>query len=67
MSGSIKAIRGMQDLLPQKKRYYRQVEDAARHTFAQHGYEEVGLPLLESTPLYKRLVGEATDIVEKEM
>ena len=57
----------MQDLLPQKKRYYRQVEDAARHTFAQHGYEEVGLPLLESTPLYKRLVGEATDIVEKEM
>ena len=67
MSGSIKAIRGMQDLLPQKKRYYRQVEDAARHIFAQHGYEEVGLPLLESTPLFKRLVGEATDIVEKEM
>jgi len=57
----------MQDLLPQKKRYYRQVEDAARHIFAQHGYEEVGLPLLESTPLFKRLVGEATDIVEKEM
>tara|TARA_A100001035_G_scaffold194248_1_gene155350 strand:- start:208 stop:1476 length:1269 start_codon:yes stop_codon:yes gene_type:complete len=67
VSGSIKAIRGMQDLLPQKKRYYRQVEDAARHIFAQHGYEEVGLPLLESTPLFKRLVGEATDIVEKEM
>ena len=67
MSGSIKAIRGMQDLLPVRKGYYRQVEDAARQIFGQYGYEEVGLPLLESTPLFKRLVGEATDIVEKEM
>ena len=67
MSGSIKAIRGMRDLLPVRKGYYRRVEDAARQIFGQYGYEEVGLPLLESTPLFKRLVGEATDIVEKEM
>ena len=46
-----------------RKGYYRQVEDAARQIFGQYGYEEVGLPLLESTPLFKRLVGEA-DLTE---
>lgn len=67
MSQTIKAIRGMQDLMPERKRYYRRVEDAARSIFSQYGFQEVGLPILESTPLFKRLVGEATDIVEKEM
>lgn len=67
MSQTIKAIRGMQDLMPERKRYYRKVEDAARSIFSQYGFQEVGLPILESTPLFKRLVGEATDIVEKEM
>lgn len=67
MSQSIKAIRGMQDLLPERKRAYRRVEDAARLIFGRYGFAEVGLPILESTPLFKRLVGEATDIVEKEM
>jgi len=67
VSQTIKAIRGMQDLMPERKRYYRKVEDAARSIFSQYGFQEVGLPILESTPLFKRLVGEATDIVEKEM
>jgi len=57
----------MQDLLPDRKRLFRMVEDAAREVFGSYGYEEIGLPVLESTQLFKRTVGEATDIVEKEM
>lgn len=64
---SIQALRGMQDLLPERKRLFRMVEDAAREVFGSYGYEEIGLPVLESTHLFKRTVGEATDIVEKEM
>ena len=64
---SIQALRGMQDLLPERKRLFRMVEDAAREVFGSYGYEEIGLPILESTNLFKRTVGEATDIVEKEM
>ena len=63
----IQALRGMQDLLPERKAIFRQVEDAAREVFGSYGYQELGLPLLESTHLFKRAVGEATDIVEKEM
>jgi histidyl-tRNA synthetase len=64
---SIQALRGMQDLLPERKRLFRLVEDAAREVLGSYGYEEIGLPILESTNLFKRTVGEATDIVEKEM
>lgn len=63
----IQSLRGMQDLLPDRKRLFRMVEDAAREVFGSYGYEEIGLPILESTHLFKRTVGEATDIVEKEM
>ncbi|MGK0463319.1 MAG: histidyl-tRNA synthetase, partial [Candidatus Azotimanducaceae bacterium] len=63
----IQSLRGMQDLLPERKRLFRMVEDAAREVFGSYGYEEIGLPILESTQLFKRTVGEATDIVEKEM
>ena len=63
----IQSLRGMPDLLPETKRLFRIVEDAAREVFGSYGYEEIGLPILESTHLFKRAVGEATDIVEKEM
>ena len=63
----IKAVRGMQDLQPNKKARFRRIEDQARKIFGQYGYEEVGLPILETTGLFQRLVGGATDIVEKEM
>lgn len=63
----IQSVRGMQDLLPAQKEVFRFIEDTARQILASYGYEEVGLPFLESTDLFKRLVGEATDIVEKEM
>lgn len=57
----------MQDLLPDTKRLFRVVEDAAREVFSDYGYEEIGMPVLESTNLFKRAVGEETDIVSKEM
>ena len=63
----MKAIRGMQDLLPEKKVRFRLIEDQARRVLADYGYQEVGLPILESTSLFSRLVGASTDIVEKEM
>jgi histidyl-tRNA synthetase len=61
------AVRGMQDLLPEQKVIFRFIEDAAREIFSSYAYKEMGMPILESTQLYKRVVGEATDIVEKEM
>lgn len=61
------AVRGMQDLLPAQKEIFRFIEDAAREIFSSYAYQEMGMPILESTELYKRVVGEATDIVEKEM
>ncbi|MFN3237216.1 MAG: histidine--tRNA ligase, partial [Pseudomonadales bacterium] len=64
---SIQALRGMPDLLPERQRLFRKVEDAAREVFSSYGYQELGMPILESTHLFKRAVGEGTDIVDKEM
>jgi len=57
----------MQDLLPAQKRIFRLIEDVARDVLGGYGYQEIGLPQLEQTQLFKRSVGENTDIVEKEM
>ncbi len=57
----------MQDILPAQKAIFRHIEDIARSVLGGYGYQEVGLPVLEQTNLFKRLVGENTDIVEKEM
>ncbi|MEX2489753.1 MAG: histidine--tRNA ligase [Pseudomonadales bacterium] len=57
----------MQDLLPDQKEIYRYIEDVLRRVLSAYGYREIGLPVIESTQLFSRLVGEATDIVEKEM
>ena len=64
---NIQAVRGMQDLLPAQKNISRTIEDVVREVFASYGYHEIGLPQLEQTELFKRVVGENTDIVEKEM
>jgi histidyl-tRNA synthetase len=63
----IQAVRGMQDLLPAQKKISRTIEDVVRQVLAAYGYREIGLPQLEQTELFKRVVGENTDIVEKEM
>ena len=63
----IQSIRGMRDVLPEESRRWRLVEDRIRQLLLSHAYEEIHLPVLESTELFGRGVGEATDIVEKEM
>jgi len=63
----VQSVRGMRDVLAQEGRRWRFVEDRLRQTCLGHGYEEVHLPVLEFTELFSRGVGEATDIVEKEM
>jgi histidyl-tRNA synthetase len=63
----IQSIRGMRDVLPDEARRWRRIEDRIRQVLLSYAYEEIHLPLLESTELFSRGVGEATDIVEKEM
>ncbi len=67
MSETLQAVRGMNDVLPDQTGAWQQLERAAREIFAQYGYGELRLPLLERTELFKRSIGELTDIVEKEM
>ncbi len=67
MNESIKAIRGMNDILPTMTGWWQRVEDILRDTAMAYGYEEIRLPVVEMTPLYARAIGEVTDIVEKEM
>jgi histidyl-tRNA synthetase len=67
VSEIIEPLRGMNDVLPAEARYWQRVETAARTVFAQYGYLEIRVPVLERTGLFKRAIGEHTDIVEKEM
>lgn len=67
MSKPIQAIRGMNDCLPNETAQWQQVEDVIRKTVASYGYSEIRFPIVEFTDLFKRSVGEVTDIVEKEM
>jgi histidyl-tRNA synthetase len=67
MTEILQAVRGMNDVLPDDAAAWQQLERVARETFADYGYREVRLPLLERTELFKRSIGEFTDIVEKEM
>lgn len=63
----IQAIRGMNDVLPKDSVLWRHVENIIRQTVYSFGYDEIRTPILEKTELFKRNIGEATDIVEKEM
>ncbi len=63
----IRAVKGMHDLYEDELVTWRKVEDTARSVFLRFGYGEVRTPVLEETQLFVRGVGEATDIVEKEM
>jgi histidyl-tRNA synthetase len=67
MSENLQAVRGMNDVLPDDTAAWQRLERVARETFAEYGYREIRLPLLERTELFKRSIGELTDIVEKEM
>lgn len=67
MAASITSVRGMNDLLPADTRRWHRLEAACREVFAAYGYGEIRTPVVESTELFARGIGEATDIVEKEM
>ena len=61
------SIKGFYDILPEHTPLWFKLEDAARRVLAQYGYKNIRMPLVESTDLFVRSVGEHTDIVEKEM
>jgi histidyl-tRNA synthetase len=67
VSEKIQAIRGMNDVLPNESFAWRKLENTFAQCLTQYGYQQIRLPLVESTQLFKRTIGEITDIVEKEM
>ncbi len=66
-SQGIQAIRGMHDILPAQTPLWQYVEQGIREVLSAYGYKEIRLPIVEKTELFKRSIGEVTDIVEKEM
>ena len=62
-----KAIRGMNDILPGVSATWRYLEQSVQDIVGAYGYDEIRLPILEHTELFRRSIGEVTDIVEKEM
>ncbi|MBY5961497.1 histidine--tRNA ligase [Marinobacter nauticus] len=67
MLAKIQAIRGMNDILPDQTPVWQYVESTVRRVLGQYGYQEIRMPVVEHTELFKRSIGEVTDIVEKEM
>ena len=67
MSNSLQAIRGMNDVLPDDMALWRSFAATVEATLESWGYRAIRMPLVESTALFRRAIGEATDIVEKEM
>jgi histidyl-tRNA synthetase len=67
MARAMQAVRGMNDILPEHTASWQYLEDTLRRVIQAYGYREIRLPLLEKTELFKRSIGEVTDIVEKEM
>ncbi len=63
----IRAPRGTNDILPQETAKWQYLENKAREVFAKYNYKEIRTPIFEETSLFQRGIGEATDIVEKEM
>ena len=63
----LSAIRGMNDILPDATPRWQQLETTLRSLMQRYAYAEIRLPVVEPTPLFKRAIGEVTDIVEKEM
>ena len=67
MAEIIRSVRGMNDILPEMTPYWQSVETSLKKVLDGYGYQEIRLPILEKTELFKRSIGEVTDIVEKEM
>lgn len=67
MANSVKAIRGMNDILPDKSHLWIHFEQIVHQWLAAYGYRNIRTPIVEQTDLFVRSIGEVTDIVEKEM
>ena len=67
MSKAIEPLRGVHDVLPSQAAAWQYLERITREVFASYGYEEFRVPVIEQTQLFKRSIGDFTDIVEKEM
>src|SRR6266496_3360158 len=67
MNKNIQAIRGMSDILPEEAKFWTFLDSAVAGLLAGYGYGNMRLPVVEPTQLFSRSIGEATDIVEKEM
>jgi histidyl-tRNA synthetase len=65
--GSIQALRGTRDILPEEVGYWQRVESVARQILVKAAYREIRTPIFEATELFERGIGEATDVVGKEM
>ncbi len=63
----VKAIRGMNDILPDATPVWQYLERQVKAVLSSYGYDEIRMPIVEQTELFKRSIGEVTDIVEKEM
>ena len=67
MAKNIQAIRGMNDCSPTESPLWQWIEGHVRQILSSYGYSEVRMPIVESTPLFARAIGEVTDVVSKEM
>lgn len=67
MAKTIQAIRGMNDCLPEDTRLWQWFEEITANLLGSYGYKQIRTPVVEATPLFKRAIGEVTDVVEKEM
>lgn len=67
MSLQLQAVRGMNDVLPEEIAVWQRLERVTRELFAEYGYGELRVPVVEHTELFQRSIGEHTDVVEKEM
>ncbi len=67
MTKTIQAVRGMNDVLPGVSHLWQSFEHTVREWLSAYGYREIRMPVLERTDLFVRSIGDATDIVEKEM
>lgn len=67
MSRKLQSVRGMNDVLPAESRGWRELESRILNVLDAYGYEEIRLPLLEASEVFQRAIGDATDIVQKEM
>jgi histidyl-tRNA synthetase len=67
LTEQIQPVRGMNDVLPEQIGAWQHLEDTVRNLLTEYGFQEIRTPIVENTALFKRAIGEFTDVVEKEM